>query len=183
VRFTIQSFYSLISSFFLPSFLPSPCSPSVLVTSQYGYSANLERIMKAQAFADPSKAQFMLSKKTMEINPRHPLIAALKEKAVADPEGNDADAKDTAMLIYDAALLNSGFSIDDPKEFSARLFRSMKNGLNLESLDLLPEIEVQADEEPASSEEGSDEEASATSEEDGEEAAASSEESAEKEEL
>lgn len=160
-------------------------SPVVLVTSQYGYSANLERIMKAQAFADPSKAQFMLSKKTMEINPRHPLIAALKDKAIADPEGNDADAKDTALLLYDAALLNSGFAIDDPKEFSARLFRSMKTGLSLDNLDLLPEIEVAADESEESSsssssgEEGEDAEAAAAEEE---EAAAAADEG-EKEEL
>jgi len=128
----------------------------VLVTSQYGYSANLERIMKAQAFADPSRAQFMLSKKTMEINPRHPLVVALKERAAADPEAVSADNRDVANLLFDAALLNSGFSIDDPKEFSGRLFRTLKSGLSIESLELVPEVEVAVEEEAAPAEEEED---------------------------
>lgn len=130
----------------------------MLVTSQYGYSANLERIMKAQAFADPSKAQFMISKKTLEINPRHPIIASLKAKAEADGEAINADTRDLATLLYDAALLNSGFAIDDAKDFSSRLFRLMKSGLAIESLELLPEMELPAEPEAekAADEEGED---------------------------
>jgi len=144
-------------------------SPCVLVTSQYGYSANLERIMKAQAFADPSRAQFMLSKKTMEINPRHPIVAKLNERATSDAEAGDATTRDLASLLFDAALLNSGFSIDDPKEFSTRLFRLMGTGLSLETLDLQPEVAVPADPEPEAAddeeedaeEEGGDDDAEA----------------------
>ena len=133
-------------------------SPCVLVTSQYGYSANLERIMKAQAFADPSKATFLASRKTLEINPRHPLITSMAAKAAADPEAINADTRDFVNIIYDAALLNSGFSIDDAKDFSTRIFRVLKSGLKIDSFDLLPEVAVPADPEPEEEEEEEEEE-------------------------
>ncbi len=130
-------------------------SPCVLVTSQYGYSANMERIMKSQAFADPSKATHLISRKTMEINPRHPIIAELKRRA-AEIEG-EADTTDEtadlAKLLYDTALLNSGFAMDDPQDFSARMYRLMKSGLNLNSLDLEPEIALPPEPEPEAEEE------------------------------
>jgi heat shock protein beta len=133
-------------------------TPCVLVTSQYGYSANLERIMKAQAFADPTKAKFLASRKTLEVNPRHPLINSLLSRAAADPEAVDAETRDLVNVLYDAALLNSGFSIDDAKDFSGRIFRILKSGLKLESLDLLPEIEVAAEEEEEEEDDDDDEE-------------------------
>lgn len=123
-------------------------TPCVLATSQYGYSANMERIMRAQAFADPSKAGFMASKKVMEINPRHPIIVALKDRAAKEGADEDQDTKDIAKLLYDTALLNSGFSMEDPKEFASRMYRLMKSGLSLENLELVPEMELPA-EEPA----------------------------------
>jgi HSP90 family molecular chaperone len=132
-------------------------TPCVLVTSQYGYSANLERIMKAQAFADPTKAKFLASRKTLEVNPRHPLINSLLPKAVADPEAVDAEARDLVNILYDAALLNSGFTIDDADAFAGRMFRVLKGSLKLDSLDLLPEIDVPAEEEEEEEEEGEDE--------------------------
>jgi heat shock protein beta len=125
-------------------------SPCILVTSQYGYSANMERIMKSQAFADPGRAAYLISKKTMEINPRHPIIAQLNQLAEGDEESEDA--KDIARLLYDTALLNSGFAMDDPKDFAVRMYRLMRTGLKLDSLELLPELEVPA-EEPAEHEE------------------------------
>ena len=140
-------------------------SPCVLVTSQYGYSANLERIMKAQAFADPSKGAFLASKKTLEINPRHPLIAAMAAKAAADPEAVNADTRDFANIIFDAALLNSGFTIDDAKDFSTRIFRILKSGLKIDSFDLLPEAVVPAD--PVEEEEDDDDDDVGEDEEDG----------------
>jgi HSP90 family molecular chaperone len=129
-------------------------TPCVLVTSQFGYSANMERIMKSQAFADPSRASFMGAKKTMEVNPRHPIIAELLKRAEALGEGDEAteEIKDVAKILYDSALLNSGFSMDEPKAFSARLFRLIKAGLDIESLELLPEMDVPAEEESASGE-------------------------------
>lgn len=135
-------------------------SPCILVTSQYGYSANMERIMKSQAFADQSRTAFMVSKKTMEVNPRHPIVAALAERAEADPEAASEDAKDIARLLFDTALLNSGFTMDDPKDFAARMYRLMRTGLSINSLDLLPEVEVDAtDDEPEAATGGAGEEA------------------------
>jgi len=90
-----------------------------------------------------------MSKKTLEINPRHPIIATLRDRAEADPEQEDEATRDLAEVLYDAALLNSGFSIADSKEFSTRLFRLMKTGLSLSSLELLPELELPAEEEAA----------------------------------
>ena len=111
-----------------------------------------------QAFADPARASFMTSRKTMEINPRHPIFAELKER-VGDGSGEpDETTRDIASLLFDTALLNSGFSMDDPKDFAARMYRLMGKGLSLASLELLPEIEL-----PAASEteeaEGGDEDA------------------------
>ena len=98
----------------------------------------------------------MVSKKTLEINPRHPIIASLKAKALADEAAIDADTRDIAGILYDSALLNSGFPIDDSKDFASRLVRFMKTGLALDSLSLLPEIAVPADEPAAASGEGDD---------------------------
>lgn len=128
--------------------------PSVLVTAQYGYSANMERIMKSQAFSDPSKAQHMVSKRTMEINPRHPIVIELAARVTESEEAQET--KDTANLLYDTAVLNSGFSMEDPKEFTARMYRLMQAGLNIESLELAPEAAVPADE---PEEEGGDDDA------------------------
>merc|ERR1712070_429070 len=125
----------------------SPCvetTPCILVTSQYGNSANMERIMRSQAFSDPSRAQYMNSPKTMEINPRHPIIAALNRALQEDDEPSES-VKDTAWLLYDTALLQSGFAQDNVDAFASRMFRTMKSALNLDSLDLEEEIEVPAD--------------------------------------
>merc|ERR1711871_934236 len=120
-------------------------TPCLLVTSQYGYSANMERIMQSQAFADTKRTQYLVSKKTMEINPRHPIIIELKKRAEESPE--DEDTKDLANLLHDTALLNSGFQMEDTKGFASRMYKLFKAGLSLESLDLAPEIEVPEEEE------------------------------------
>lgn len=119
-------------------------TPCILVTSQYGNSANMERIMRSQAFSDPNKAQYMQSSKTMEINPRHPLMSELNRKVEADPDAEDTI--DTAWLLYDTALLQSGFAQDDIDAFANRMYRTMKGALNLDSLELEDEIEVPEDE-------------------------------------
>lgn len=131
-------------------------TPCVLVTSQFGYSANMERIMRNQAFSDTTKQAFMLSKKTMEINPRHPIIDELKTRAVADPEAKEEQTRDLAKLLFDTALLNSGFVLEDPTDFATRMYRLMKTGLSLESLELKPEIDMPAA--PADEEEDEEEE-------------------------
>ncbi len=143
-------------------------TPCILVTSQYGYSANMERIMKAQAFADPSRAQFLGARKTMEINPRHPIVVELSKKAAADPDVLATESIDLANMLYDTALLNSGFAIDDAKDFAGRIFRFMQTGLALPSLELVPEPVLPLAPEVAEEEEEDEEEG----EEDEEEGAA-----------
>merc|ERR1711871_35774 len=120
-------------------------TPCVIVTSQFGNSANMERIMRSQAFSDQQKTSYLNSQKTMEINPRHPIVIELNEMIKADAESEIAS--DSAWLLYDTALLQSGFQQDDVESFSMRMFRTMKAGMNLKSLDLADEIEVELDEE------------------------------------
>lgn len=131
-------------------------SPCVVVTGQYGYSANMQRLMKAQAFADDTQARFMAAKKTLEINPRHPIVQELLNRALEDEDATSEDTRDLALVMLDTALLNSGFQLEDPSVFAARMFKLMKAGLNLESDDLLPEIEVLEDDEEDEDDEDED---------------------------
>lgn len=105
-------------------------SPCCIVTSQYGWSANMERIMKAQALRDNSTMGYMAAKKHLEVNPEHSIIQALKEKAEADK--NDKSVKDLVNLLYETSLLSSGFTLDDPQIHANRIHRMIKLGLGIE---------------------------------------------------
>ena len=120
-------------------------SPSVIVTSQYGHTANMERIMRAQTFTNTEQVRSMAATKTLELNPRHPIVIELNRLVGEAP--NDDATKDLAYLLYDTALLTSGFSQDDPEAFADRMYRTIANSMNLKSLALADEVEVPAEEE------------------------------------
>uniref|UniRef100_A0A3Q0SCM5 Heat shock protein 90, alpha (cytosolic), class B member 1 n=1 Tax=Amphilophus citrinellus TaxID=61819 RepID=A0A3Q0SCM5_AMPCI len=109
-------------------------SPCCIVTSTYGWTANMERIMKAQALRDNSTMGYMMAKKHLEINPDHPIMETLRQKAEADK--NDKAVKDLVILLFETALLSSGFSLDDPQTHSNRIYRMIKLGLGIDDDDI-----------------------------------------------
>ncbi|KAJ6306316.1 hypothetical protein OIU78_021601 [Salix suchowensis] len=118
-------------------------TPCVVVTSKFGWSANMERIMQAQTLSDANKQAYMRGKRVLEINPRHPIIKELLERVVKDPE--DDGVKQTAHLMYQTALMESGFILSDPKDFASRIYSSVKSSLSI-SPDATIEEEEDVDE-------------------------------------
>jgi len=128
-------------------------SPCCIVTSQYGWTANMERIMKAQALRDTSTMGYMAAKKQLEINPDHSIVESLRAKAEADK--NDKSVKDLVLLLFETALLSSGFALEDPAVHSQRIHRMIKLGLGIDddgeeavedaNMDDMPELEGDGD--------------------------------------
>jgi len=108
-------------------------SPCCVVTSQYGWSANMERIMKAQALKDSSTMGYMAAKKQLEINPDHKIVASLCERVEANK--NDKAIKDLVMLMFETSLLASGFNLEDPTIHANRIHRMIKLGLGIDGDD------------------------------------------------
>merc|ERR1712183_796007 len=105
-------------------------SPCCIVTSQYGWTANMERIMKAQALRDTSTMGYMAAKKHLEINPDHSIVENLRQRAETDK--NDKSVKDLVLLLFETSLLSSGFSLEDPQVHAQRIHRMVKLGLGID---------------------------------------------------
>merc|ERR1712152_36910 len=108
-------------------------SPCCIVTSQYGWTANMERIMKAQALRDTSTMGYMAAKKHLEINPDHSIVENLRQRAEADK--NDKSVKDLVLLLFETSLLSSGFTLEDPAVHAQRIHRMIKLGLCIDDDD------------------------------------------------
>merc|ERR1712178_475343 len=122
-------------------------SPVVVVTSQFGYSAQQEKIMKAQAFQNKDQVSMMSGRKTLEVNPNHPVVVDLLSKVKADKE--DKASVDTAQVLFQTALIESGYEIADPSALVNRVYRLMPKELGVDPDAPLKEVEVPEDEEEA----------------------------------
>merc|ERR1711881_640547 len=131
-------------------------SPVVVVTSQFGYSAQQEKIMKAQAFQNKDQIGMMSGRKTLEVNANHPVIVDLLSKIKADKE--DAAALDTAQVLFQTALIESGYEIADPSSLVSRVYRLMSKELGVDPDAPIKEVEVPEEEEEAEEEDKDDKE-------------------------
>merc|ERR1719191_2193200 len=130
-------------------------SPVVVVTSQFGYSAQQEKVMKAQAFQNKDQMSMMAGRKTLEINPNHPVVVDLLAKVKTNKE--DASAIDTAQVLFQTALIESGYEIADPTALVSRVYRLMSKELGVDPDAPLKEVEIPDEEEAEEESEGGDE--------------------------
>merc|ERR1712199_119177 len=150
-------------------------SPVVVVTSQFGYSAQQEKIMKAQAFQNKDQVGMMSGRKTLEINANHPVIVDLLNKIKSDKENKPA--LDTAEVLFQTALLESGYEIADPSALVNRVYRLMSKELGVDPDAPIKEVEVPEGEEEEEEEEKDDSDSDDSSDD------SSDEDKSEKEEL
>merc|ERR1712056_161090 len=122
-------------------------SPVVVVTSQFGYSAQQEKVMKAQSFQNKDQINMMSGRKTLEVNPNHPVVVDLLSKVKTDKE--DKAALDTAQVLFQTALIVSGYEIADPSALVNRVYRLMSKELGVDPDAPLREVEVPEEEEEA----------------------------------
>lgn len=128
--------------------------PLYILTSQYGYSATMEKINRAQAFQNQEKTQsYMLAKKTLELNPHHSVMKEMLTRVKDASDGKlGEDIEDNARLLFHMALLNSGFNIEDPSDFASSLGKLINSGFGLKRDEPVTEIEVELEEETKSDE-------------------------------
>merc|ERR1719161_540376 len=131
-------------------------TPAIIVSSQYGWSTNMERIMKAQTMGNQDRSNAMVSQKTLEINPAHPLIRELKSRVENDDK--DQEAIDIAHTLFDVALIGTGLTPADPTEFGSRVQVLMRLGLGVSKDAPIEEPEVVLDPEPEAKKEEKKEE-------------------------
>merc|ERR1711945_46011 len=129
-------------------------SPVVVVTSQFGYSAQQERVMKAQSFQNKDQISMMSGRKTLEVNPNHPVVVDLLSKVKTDKE--DKAALDTAQVLFQTALIESGYEIADPSALVNRVYRLMSKELGVDPDAPIKEVEVPEEEEEAEDEDKDD---------------------------
>merc|ERR1711865_1355850 len=129
-------------------------SPVVVVTSQFGYSAQQEKVMKAQAFQSKDQIGMMAGRKTLEVNANHPVIVDLLSKVKANKE--DAAAMDSALVLFQTALIESGYDVSDPTSLVNRVYRLMSKELGVDPDAPLTEVEIPEEEEEEAEEEDSD---------------------------
>merc|ERR1719311_1902255 len=142
-------------------------SPVVVLSADYGWTAQMEKVMKSQAFADQSKFEFMKSKRMFEINPRHPMVVELNTRLIEKPEG-DESLTDMVMSLYMSAVVSAGYQLmpEDASDFSTRVAKLVGSTLNVEAdAELAPELEV-ADEPEEEEEAGEEEEESESADKD-----------------
>jgi len=130
-------------------------SPVVVVTSQFGYSAQQERVMKAQSFQNKDQVSMMSGRKTLEVNPNHPVVVDLLAKVKSNKE--DAVAVDSAQVLFQTALIESGYEIADPSALVSRIYRLMSKELGVDPEAPLKEVEVPEDAEEEEEAEADDE--------------------------